>query len=354
MNLPNRRHIARLLVLAFLTGAGANLSQAETDTNRLGLRLAPTPDRKGVAIVSVVPDSSAAQKGLRVGDIISEVDHVDVTTPEAFSRLADLAVGAGRRSLFLLVDSDGSLRYLTLPVQQSAVQAMAAAPRPPASAPEVRDVLDFFRGEMALHGSSNSPPDPEKAAMLFRKSAEGGNVDSMERLGTLYHLGQGVAKDDAEAAKWFRKAAELDSAPAQFDLAQLYSTGDGVPKDPVQAEAWMKKSARGGNIGAEWVLGSTYGFGPPDSQNLPLAYAYLSIAEAGSRKALASLQATAGGLDRRKEAQDKVHDEIAKLEMARTTNILPAIENLRIRLSPQQMAQGQQLLARWNKGEDIQ
>ena len=52
------------------------------------------------------------------------------------------------------------------------------------------------------------PPDPEKAADWYRRSAETGFVDAQANLGIMYEAGTGVPQDDHEAAKWFTKAAE--------------------------------------------------------------------------------------------------------------------------------------------------
>ena len=51
-----------------------------------------------------------------------------------------------------------------------------------------------------------------------KAKAEKGDAIAQWSLGTAYHKGEGVTKDDAEAAKWFRKAAEQNYAQAQRNL----------------------------------------------------------------------------------------------------------------------------------------
>jgi TPR repeat protein len=80
------------------------------------------------------------------------------------------------------------------------------------------------------------------AAAWYRKAAEQGDAaaksdlaDIQERLGIMYELGAGVAKDHAEAAVWYRMAAEHGNADAQAGLGNLYLNGRGVPQDSVTA-----------------------------------------------------------------------------------------------------------------------
>ena len=87
-------------------GAPANLT--------IGLGLQPlTPDiaravnlpadARGVIIASVDPNSDAAEKGLRRGDLIISVNRQAVTTPQQVSAAVDAARRAGRTSVLLLI-----------------------------------------------------------------------------------------------------------------------------------------------------------------------------------------------------------------------------------------------------------
>lgn len=46
-----------------------------------------TPDVEGVLVVDVSPNSTAAKRGLRAGDVIVMVGHTPVLTPEDIARL---------------------------------------------------------------------------------------------------------------------------------------------------------------------------------------------------------------------------------------------------------------------------
>jgi uncharacterized protein len=92
------------------------------------------------------------------------------------------------------------------------------------------------------------------AATWYRKAAEQGDAaaqsdlaDIEDRLGIMYDLGVGVAKDHAEAAVWYRKAAEYGNADAQAGLGALYVNGEGVPQDYVTAHMWLNLAARRGD-----------------------------------------------------------------------------------------------------------
>lgn len=60
-----------------------------------------------------------------------------------------------------------------------------------------------------------------KALKLYIKAAEKGNIQAMYSMGTLYHNGQGVKKDDTQALQWYNKAAALGSEDAKKALQRL-------------------------------------------------------------------------------------------------------------------------------------
>ncbi len=77
-------------------------------------------DVHGVAIVGVDPDGPAADKGLRVGDVIVEVDQTEVRTPVQVARIVREVVEKGRKkSVLFTVNRDGSIRYLGIRVREN-------------------------------------------------------------------------------------------------------------------------------------------------------------------------------------------------------------------------------------------
>jgi serine protease Do len=101
-------------------GKSGNLSQS---VDELGMSMAAiTPqlskkfdigaDAKGVVITDIKKDSDAAEKRLRPGDLIVEVNQKEVKSPGDVAKLVEEAKGKGRRMVLLLVDQDGDMRFI--------------------------------------------------------------------------------------------------------------------------------------------------------------------------------------------------------------------------------------------------
>ena len=95
----------------------------------IGLGLAPLNDElrtqhnigkdvKGVIVLEVDPASPAAEKGIKVGDVIVEVAQDAVTTLDDVVKGVDKVKNAGRKAVLLRVeDGKGGLRFVAVPVQ---------------------------------------------------------------------------------------------------------------------------------------------------------------------------------------------------------------------------------------------
>ncbi len=75
------------------------------------------PDgQKGVVITDVTPDGRAAARGLKPGDVVTEVTQLDVSTPgEIQDRIAQ-ARRAKRASVLMLVQNSDGMRYVPLTI----------------------------------------------------------------------------------------------------------------------------------------------------------------------------------------------------------------------------------------------
>ena len=92
----------------------------------LGLTLSPLGDEarksfklkdsvKGVLVAQVEPNSPAAEKGLRPGDVIEEVNQTAVEKPGDVSKAIDGLKKAGKKSALLLVaNGAGEVRFVAL------------------------------------------------------------------------------------------------------------------------------------------------------------------------------------------------------------------------------------------------
>jgi serine protease Do len=73
---------------------------------------------KGVVVASVEPNSPAAEKGLRPGDVIQEVNQVAVTDPGQVNQAIDAAKKSGKKTALLLVsNAAGDARFVALSVE---------------------------------------------------------------------------------------------------------------------------------------------------------------------------------------------------------------------------------------------
>jgi serine protease Do len=92
-------------------------SSGDRPVAKLGLTLEPAPDGKGVQVTAVKPDSPAASKGLKPGDIVLKVGSADVTEPATVKSALEEAAKSGRETVLFLVRSGDAQRFVALPVQ---------------------------------------------------------------------------------------------------------------------------------------------------------------------------------------------------------------------------------------------
>jgi serine protease Do len=95
----------------------------------IGLVLAPINDElrtkfnlgkdiKGIVVLEIDPASPAAEKGVKVGDVIVEVAQDAVTSLDDITKSVDKVKKAGRKAVLLrLEDGKGDLRFVAVPVQ---------------------------------------------------------------------------------------------------------------------------------------------------------------------------------------------------------------------------------------------
>ena len=76
-------------------------------------------DSKGVVVVDVAKDSPAAEKGLKPGDVIMEAAQEEIKSATQVVGKIDDAKRAGRKSILLLVERQGDLRFVALRLDQS-------------------------------------------------------------------------------------------------------------------------------------------------------------------------------------------------------------------------------------------
>ena len=122
--------------------------------------------------------------------------------------------------------------------------------------------------------------DYTMAFRLLRPLAELGHARAQAKLAFMYHIGRGVAEDQAASVSWDRKAANQGNADAQFSLGVAYSRGEGVPQDRAAAVPWYRKAANQGHADAQSDLGVLYARGLGVPQDYVQAHMWLSLASA--------------------------------------------------------------------------
>ena len=90
----------------------------------LGLELAPASSmagagKDGVVVADIDPDGAAAQKGMKVGDIILDVGGKGVSKPAEVSAAIDEAKKSGHKAVLLRVKTGDQVRYVALSSTQN-------------------------------------------------------------------------------------------------------------------------------------------------------------------------------------------------------------------------------------------
>lgn len=102
-------------------------SQAPREFDKLGLdlseltqplreRFSLEPNARGIVVVDVAKTGPAAEKGIKAGDLIVEVNQQEVTRVEDVAQKVTEARREGKKSVLLLIDRDGDLRFVALPI----------------------------------------------------------------------------------------------------------------------------------------------------------------------------------------------------------------------------------------------
>ena len=169
-------------------------------------------------------------------------------------------------------------------------------------------LAQFFLGSFYEFGHVVTE-DMALAAHWYRKSAEQGFAGAQSALGRLLFSGRsGVIANKAEAVEWFRKAAEQGNAEAQSRIGLALFMGEGIEKDLREAIRLFRKAADQDNKTGQWMLGAAYAEGTGVPQDYVIAYSWLILAAVDGQADAAALR-----------------------------------DNLRMILTAEQIAQGQQL-----------
>jgi serine protease Do len=102
-----------------------NETVAKADGSRkepgaLGIQIAPAKDGdKGVAIVGVDPNGTAAEQGLAAGDIILDVAGKPVSSPEDVKSGIASAKSQGKKAVMMRIQTADGARFVAVPFPQA-------------------------------------------------------------------------------------------------------------------------------------------------------------------------------------------------------------------------------------------
>ncbi|RJO68868.1 MAG: PDZ domain-containing protein, partial [Myxococcales bacterium] len=74
---------------------------------------------KGVVVTNVAESGPAAEKGIRPGDVIVEVSQQEVTKPADIAAKIQEAKKAGKKSVLMLVEGQGGMRFVAIRLDKS-------------------------------------------------------------------------------------------------------------------------------------------------------------------------------------------------------------------------------------------
>ena len=111
------------------TAEAKKVSETAPDKALIGLKLAPLTDElrqkygidakvKGVAITEIDPQSPAAAKNLKVGDVIVEAAQDQILTVEDIAKSVEKVKKSGRKQVLLRIDgAKGDTKFVAVPVE---------------------------------------------------------------------------------------------------------------------------------------------------------------------------------------------------------------------------------------------
>ncbi|MBC2884757.1 Do family serine endopeptidase [Ochrobactrum sp. CM-21-5] len=98
--------------------SGDNGSQQGESLDSYGLTVTPSEDDAGVVVTDVDPNSDAADRGIRSGDVIVSVNNQTVKSGSDINKAIEEAAKSGRKAVLLQLQSNDQSRFVALPIDQ--------------------------------------------------------------------------------------------------------------------------------------------------------------------------------------------------------------------------------------------
>eukprot|EP01105_Mastigella_eilhardi_P015598 TRINITY_DN3572_c0_g1_i5.p1 TRINITY_DN3572_c0_g1~~TRINITY_DN3572_c0_g1_i5.p1 ORF type:complete len:379 (+),score=81.45 TRINITY_DN3572_c0_g1_i5:272-1408(+) len=127
-----------------------------------------------------------------------------------------------------------------------------------------------------------------QAVALLQFATDAGR-DTMGDLAHAYEIGFGVQKDMQKAAALFQRAAEAGNVQAMIKSAFCLLDGEGVARDAEKARTLLQRAADAGSSGALFLLGHCYEYRFVPRDNERAVTFYQRASDAGDLQAMAQL-----------------------------------------------------------------
>ena len=102
--------------------------------------------------------------------------------------------------------------------------------------------IGFSKDLTELGDEAYDKGDYQKAAQLYQKACDGGDVKGCFNLGILYRDGYGVKQDYQKAAELLQKACDSGETMGCIGLAVLYKNGKGIWQNFSTAKEYYGKA----------------------------------------------------------------------------------------------------------------
>ena len=100
--------------------------------------------------------------------------------------------------------------------------------------------------------------DRSNAFMMYKQSADDGNLSAMHQTGLMYRDSIGTPRDIKKMKEYLTMSAEKGFMPSIVLLADLYAQGSIIPKSEEQCFKWTLKAAELGNGGFMYKVATMY------------------------------------------------------------------------------------------------
>jgi TPR repeat protein len=135
-----------------------------------------------------------------------------------------------------------------------------------------------WSGESEKGLAAYNSTEYDTALAIWQPLAEAGDAESQYGLGMMYGNGFGVAMDDALAIKWYGMAAEQGHGGASCNLAVMHQNGWGVPLNEEEAIRLFMLAAEQGVAEAMVALGRHFAMDFSEAYDPVEAYKWFSLA----------------------------------------------------------------------------